>query len=914
MCDEPHLSCAAHGLSRGAAVLLSLLCASGSAVAGPELRSARSWLGDPTGAYTVSTAGPITVEPRSADSLTIWMSFSEPLLGFRRVDVTGGTLSSVNFVPGRNWVTVDVQGIESGAAVSATIVDAVGGSGITPASAARVSRRDGDFFPDGVVSINDIISFAQMFGAGSLLADGNVDGQLSVDDLFWFIDLLNGPAQWGDLAPLVTTPKAGFAPNGRWSRWIPFTVRDDVTAESNLVITSSVSPAGIVPAAGVQVEGTGAERRVRFLGTQGGVGQATITLNVSDGTNTTPVRFVASVGPDIAPTARITTRDFLGVAPLTVELSAEASSDSEDNIASYAWGFGGGVGQTNGARATATFTAPGTYVVTCRVTDDSGLNTQARRVITVAASAYDPATPVTSLEARRFLWQAAFGPTDEDAAFVEQVGYDGWIAAQFAEPANYFSSALQSQNATVQGVSTNIANLWDDFCVEGRDQLRQRLAWALIQTIAIRTTDSSDGDRWLYNVYIKHALGDAALGASGNYRELIEEITYTGAMGSWLTYKNNKKADAVLGNSPDENYARELMQLFTIGLWVLEPDGTRKRDLFGEDVPTYTNEDIGQFARVFTGLVTGEEMPGVPRNEGPMAMRLSDHEFNDKLLLIYPGVFDGTGYIPAAPATQENAARDIRLALDNVFNHPSFAPFIAELMIKRFVTSNPTRAYVGRVAQAFAGSGPFGSGVRGDMRALIRAVLLDDEARNPAYRGNPMYGRVREPLAVLMGVTRALGQSRFRANAFPFRVQLRSNTDNWPSDTGQGFMQTPSVFNFYQPDYAPVGSEIEASGLTAPELQIFNDFTALAQIDQWRTQIVDDEDEWDPALYARLVTRSVTPRLLMDELERVLVAGTLSRETKLMIQDTVARLDGDRDRIRSAVYLLLANPEFRVLR
>ena len=660
---------------------------------------------------------------------------------------------------------------------------------------------------------------------------------------------------------------------------------------------------------------------------------------------------------DQAPTAIIRVPQYLGVAPLAVVLDGSASSDAEGAIVSYEWRVDGR--RLDGASVRWRFEELGEYDVVLTVRDDSGQAASAEAVVTVAGGPWTPRSEVTEPEARRFLWQAAWGAHPDDVDFVMEHGFEAWIEAQEQTPATYYDDASMDELAdllrdeTIEEVSEEIAErrangedlgdlaeflepefleqfevegeplifeIFDDLCVASPDQLRQRTAWALLQIVPLRPNFESGFVREyadIYNSYLRAAMHDEREeNASGNYYDFLLEMTYSGAMGDWLTYKGNAREDAATGVSPDENYAREIMQLFTVGLVELNPDGTERLSDEGEPISTFNNHDVAQLARVFTGLVDQnpyafEAIEEPEPTPFPMRIDPGRHEAGAKTLLDYPGA--SVVNIPVAQqARRSGVAVGIEAALTNLFEHPNHGPFLATRMIKRFTTSNPTPAYVGRVAEAYEGRGPYGRGERGDVGTMVRAILLDDEARNPAYRSNPMYGRVLEPMQVLLGTARSFGAI---ADSEPAgRMVWLEAGWSMQETTGQGFYLTPSVFNYYDPSYAPVGSAIATGGMTAPELQIFDDFTSVAGLRGVTDQLAHALHDARPDFVESLERRAGRPRTLALVLASKLDHGWASDRNIALLGRAIGRVPEDEERLYAALLLTLGHPAFRVLR
>ena len=609
------------------------------------------------------------------------------------------------------------------------------------------------------------------------------------------------------------------------------------------------------------------------------------------------------------PVAKAAASAFWGTSPLMVEFDASFSTDTGGEIVSFEWQFGDG-NAVLGEYASHTFTTTGTFQVTLRVTDAGGNVDETVLPIIVAEHTFDPDAAVSENEARRFLWQAAWGPTPADIQSVMDLGFEGWIEAQRVVPPSMILWADQEANNDRGYGGRNPAHIWNDNCVEGADQLRQRVAWALIQIIVMNQNNGTndEGNGYYYSKYLEHAFG--------NYRDLLEFVTFSYHMGNFLTYRNNKKANPVTGTTPDENYAREIMQLFSIGLWQLDRNGTLRRDENGEPIPTYDNDDIIQFARIFTGLRAASldwPLPIV----NPMQMRTQDHEYGEKQLLDYPGSIPAMGFIgpleDEADHSVANGIQDIQDAIDNVFHHPNTAPFIAKRLIQRLVTSNPSAAYIERVAIAFEGNGPFGGGVRGDLFATIKAILLDPEARDTAYREHPMYGLVKEPLLLRWGLYRVMDRVDRPTEDFPFRISASIGGGVF-GEFGQAFMRSPSVFNFYAPEDTVPGSELSRLGVKSPELKVHTDVTVMGMMNRLRSDIVTANDERESTLYPLWRSLSNDPPQLVDVVDHTLFFGTMSHEMRTILTDVLEQIDGETDRVRTAVWLSIASPEFRVLR
>ncbi len=386
--------------------------------------------------------------------------------------------------------------------------------------------------------------------------------------------------------------------------------------------------------------------------------------------------------------------------------------------------------------------------------------------------------------------------------------------------------------------------------------------------------------------------------AFGDYRTLLEQVSTSVAMGGYLTYKGNVKANASTGSLPDENYAREVMQLFSVGLAQLNQDGSVKLSSNGQPLETYVQDDVSQLARVFTGwnvdiAVGTNDDPN--RIVIPMVQYASRHELGTKSFL-------GT-VIPA----NTDGVNSLRIALDTLMAHPNMGPFIGRQLIQRLVTSQPSAAYVSRVAATFNNNG---SGVKGDLRAVLRAVLLDTEARADASVTDPTFGKLREPMI------------RFIQWARTFSVT--DPTDEWKigdltdpaTKLGQSPLRSPSVFNFFRPGYVPPNSPIGAR--TAPEFQITTESSVAGYVNFMQGAISNGVSGLR-ADYTSIRTVVSDSAALLAELNVVLAAGQLSAATLASLKSaldsiSVATTAGSNNRLYAAITLVMASPEYIALK
>jgi uncharacterized protein (DUF1800 family) len=447
-------------------------------------------------------------------------------------------------------------------------------------------------------------------------------------------------------------------------------------------------------------------------------------------------------------------------------------------------------------------------------------------------------------------------------------------------------------------------NLLDSFymqAVNGPDQLRQRVVFALSQIFVVSMASNEVIDRSRCHTSFVDMLGRNAF---GNFRTLLEEVATHGMMGVYLSHRANQKEDLGKGSSPDENFAREVMQLFSIGLLQLNPDGTPKRNSAGNTIPTYSNADVGGLAKVFTGWSWVprdtnsyrffEDFPPSDIQIQPMQPYEQHHSTSEKRFL---GVTVPVG---------TSARPSLKIALDTLFEHPNTGPFIGRQLIQRLVTSNPSPAYVSRVSAAFANNG---AGVRGDMKAVIRAILLDDEAQLPARTGDGRHGKAREPVLRLTAWARAFGAS---SKTGEFRIRQTSKLSQTP-------LSAPSVFNFYRPGFVPPGSAIATAGLVAPELQIITESQVTAYLNFMSDAVENGTgDNRDVSCsYATEVALASNPVALIDRVDLLLTGQRLSSATRSAMRTAIDSVpltasNAALNRTRIAVLLALCSPEFLI--
>jgi uncharacterized protein (DUF1800 family) len=482
------------------------------------------------------------------------------------------------------------------------------------------------------------------------------------------------------------------------------------------------------------------------------------------------------------------------------------------------------------------------------------------------------------------------GANRSDIAEVQSLGYEAWVDAQLAKPRGQslwdwmVAQGYSASNYIFAETGFDPA-MWRTLIAEP-DQLRQRVAMALLQTTVV----GMSGVNTAWSQFALAAYVDLIFdNAFGNYRTLLEKITTNGAMGSFLSFLGSRKANPKTGSQPDENYARELMQLFTIGLRQLNMDGTEKSP--AQD--TYVQADVSGLARVFTGFEFDSADTSTPdRLRRPLVINPKYHESDVKTFL-------GTT-VPAGT----DGPTSVKIALDTIFAHPNVPPFISKQLIQRLVTSNPSPAYVGRVAAVFANNG---KGERGDLKATVRAILLDDEARTVPTGANA--GKLREPVMRLTGWARAFGATS------PSNAWAIGDTSSPVNRLAQSMGRSSSVFNFWRPGYVPPATTIAAAGMVAPEFQVTNEVSVVAYVNFMQTLIPSGMGDFK-ADYTAINAKAGDSAALLDEINTVIAAGQLSASTVAAIRaavDSIA-VANTTNRVSTAILLAMAAPEYINLR
>ena len=522
----------------------------------------------------------------------------------------------------------------------------------------------------------------------------------------------------------------------------------------------------------------------------------------------------------------------------------------------------------------------------------------------------------TRAEAARFLRMAGLGADEDAVTALTDADAADWVVNQMAIAPQSHLEDLASRLVEDDAKNRDSSMLIYERLIGSDAQLRTRMAFALSQIFVLSDRDDFHRGYDLANYY-----DILNRNAFGNYRDILGEVTTNPMMGDYLTFLYNQKGDPNTGRQPDENYARELMQLFTIGLVELNMDGTVKTGADGNPIETYGNDDVVGLARVFTGYALAgtsyrwrDRAPDAWRQ--PMAMYDEYHSQLEKSFL-------GTT-IPANTPGE----RSVELALDAVFAHPNVAPFVSRQLIQRFTASHPEPDYVERVAQAFeAGSytsengRSFGTGERGDLSATLAAVLLDESVHDD--RRVSTEGKVREPVLKFTQFARTYAKPETKVLVDGEWNRLADTSDPI-TRLGQSPMKSPSVFNFYRPGYVAPGTQTGASGLTAPELQIVGAGSALGYVNFMTDYILRQDDHWEGTIipdFTEELRLADAPEALINLIDLRLTAGGLSDDTRAAMTEVIealpireANADTDRrSRVRMAVLMALTSPEYMAL-
>jgi uncharacterized protein (DUF1800 family) len=505
-------------------------------------------------------------------------------------------------------------------------------------------------------------------------------------------------------------------------------------------------------------------------------------------------------------------------------------------------------------------------------------------------------------DAYRLLEQATFGPTVQEANRVLQIGFEPWLNEQFSAPASGYQNLVQLQQG--QFVSYPVDLQFFRNAMTGPDQLRQRVAFALSQIVVAADIGNQDGNgdptamvSQYHDILTRNAFG--------NYRTLLREMMVSPIMGTYLTGVNSRRANPMTGERPNENLGREFWQLFTIGTYRLNLDGSVQLDAQGRPLETYTIAEIQEISRALTGWNYAPR-PGQP-NMGdnnplnpftPMIPNAANHDPGSKTLL------DGQ-IIPA----EQTVVQDLDSVVDNAFNHPNVGPFIGRQLIQHLVTSNPSGAYISRVAAVFNNNG---QGVRGDLRAVVRAILLDPEARGNSKSG-ANYGKLREAPLFLTHLFRALN-----CTGGMWGIPQRSRA------MGQDIFSPPSVFSYFQPDFRVV---INGQPIFAPPAQLLTTSTIISRLNLLNDLLFGTIQAGGNPNPTGGNTSTVTinmapwdqlaanPAQLVDRLNEALMHNSMSAQMRQAVINAVTGIqNNNRLRVQTAIYIIASSMQYQVQR
>jgi uncharacterized protein (DUF1800 family) len=537
------------------------------------------------------------------------------------------------------------------------------------------------------------------------------------------------------------------------------------------------------------------------------------------------------------------------------------------------------------ATGTATASQAGSVQVTVTNPDPGSATSGA-----LTAQVVNPGTVISAAAAVRFLEQSTFGPSADQVNQLQQTGFDPFLQSQFAQPVSMYPTPAPTDMGLGKVQQQFFFN-----AVNGTDQLRQRSGFALNEIWVVGANKVSDPTG--YTNYIQTLENDGL----GNYYNVMRDVTLAPAMGHWLDMVNNDKPAA--GQHANENYARELMQLFTLGLNQLNPDGTAVLDGSGNPIPTYTQDDVMALGRSFTGWTypTQAGMTLQKHNPeyygGPMGAFESNHDGGAKT------------FLGQSVAAGQSSAQELDSVLTIIFNHPNLPPFVCKQLIEKLVTSNPSPAYVQRAAQAFS-SGKFntyGSAKRGDMQATLAAILLDPEARrgDSPTTADPGDGKLREPIVMMVSIARA-----FHATSDG------SGFESKGAGMSQDIFNSGSVFNFFPP-----ANLIPQTTLNGPEFAIFNTNTSLARVNFINSIVYGSISSGTKLDFTPVITAG-TPDQMMALLNNLFLHGTMSDSMKQSILTaisaiTVATPPSSNDltnQAKAAIYLVTSSSQYQVQR
>ena len=864
------------------------------------------------------------------NGVTLVLTFDKSIAS-ANATVTTGIANVVSTSATGNTLSINLGGVTNAQALTVAVNNIIpSGGGTAGGTTVNFRVLEGDTNGNGIVTAADVATEKFLIGlpvdAANFRADNNNSGLITASDvalckLRISTSVAGGPSFNTPPTIAAIANQTTFA--GTATAAIPITVGDAESDPATLNVKATSDNQSLLPAAGIAVGGAGISRSIVLTPNAGQTGTANITLVVSDGltptfatfalTVTTPTvggggnatLFTAELRPEggavssgsgsailqLSADQTYATLHFTysnltspkvsehihgpADATQTAGILFDLDTVTPQTDGSYKWVFVQS-GNTSVADQVAAVKSGRIYLNIHSAQFPAGeirgqfAAAQGSQVFVPPPS--PPALPTglpSQLDAARFLRQASYGPTMADIAYVQQNGYNAWINNQFAQPQTSMFQVLTNwQN---QGQSIYKDQLWSSWwamtCISP-DQLRQRVNFALNELFVV-SMNSSDLDSKLFGLARYYdTLGKDAF---GNYRDVLVDMTLNPCMGLFLTMRGNVKANPATGTVPNENYAREIMQLFSVGVNMLQPDGTLKLDINGLPSATYDQNAVVGMARVFTGW--DYYQPGAlsdqptPNVNDPMTLIPSRHETGTKAIL--NGV--------TIPANQDGNV-DLQQAINTLFNHPNIGPFVCRQLIQKLVCSNPSPAYVYRVAQVFANNG---SGVRGDMKSIIRAILTDYEARSSTMLSQQGFGKLNEPMLRTAAVMRSF-------NAYSSGPQHFWYCDITDGDLAQSAMFAVSVFNFYMPGYIQPGPLAQA-GLVAPEFQITTETTTMT-VQNWLRNGIYGGFKWGDIKLNLANEQALAGDAtgLVDHVILLLCAGNMNAQVRQIILNQVS--------------------------
>lgn len=490
--------------------------------------------------------------------------------------------------------------------------------------------------------------------------------------------------------------------------------------------------------------------------------------------------------------------------------------------------------------------------------------------------------PMTPRAAARFLDQATWGPTAAAITQLVNEGMENWLTQQFeATPSDLPDQPILQSDGKSNNDLTPVQAAFFVNAINGPDQLRQRVAFILSQMLVV--SQVSVHPAYAFPPYWRIFQSNAF----GNYRDILKAITLSPAMGSYLNVANNNKANAAKGTAANENYAREMMQLFALGLDVLNPDGTLALDVNKNPIPTFNQAVVTSMARVLTGWTYPTEPGATAKTNNPayyfgqMFAVEAEHDTTAKT------IFDSIT-IPAG----QTAEQDLDAVLDALMKQPTMAPFVSKQLIQHLVTSNPSPAYVQRVSQVFTAG-------NGDMKAIVTAILTDSEARagdSDSAAPNPSFGHLREPILFLTGLVRGLNGTAAAANTLNGRA----------NEMGEDLFNAPSVFSYFSPQY-------RTEGLPGPEFQIYSTQTAADRADIVNTALYGTLDKNAPLSLAPFIQQAGSVSTLISYIGSVFLHSAMSLNLQAAAASATNAQGTATAKAQAALYAVLTSGEYQVI-